>query len=199
MKTLLFKRAWKLYRENKGSLFSECLKESWNEYKLNKGEETMKTFKIKDWFYEKELSSYEFDMEGKRRENNKKYGCNYCCYKMTFTSENIIKETEKALLINPQPEFEVKEEEKEEISKRQIWIPKSLVEEIKSDFEYFQKLEGTAITNCKNIQTCYEIYKLKQCSIIEKADTNRYFKATNKENENEYIYFYTYKDELLEV
>ena len=128
----IMKRAWKLKKEFKNALFSECLKEAWKEVR------EMKTYIIKEWFYEKYLTGYDFKIAGNTRDARKKYNTVFCDYSRTFTENDIIRETEKALLVNIKPEVETKEEHKKE-----IWIPKSLVKEINNanSFEYFKNFD----------------------------------------------------------
>lgn len=161
MKKRLFIRAWELYRENKGSLFSECLRESWNEYKLNKNkgeEETMKTFKIKDWFYNKEFTGGLFNVT---EEYKKKCAVNFCNLAEVFEESDIIKETEKAVYVELKTEVETKE-----VSKK-VWIPKSQIEEINNygTFDYFkQKYNSCQIL--KSV-TGKEEYKIEQPTAID--------------------------------
>lgn len=96
MKTLLFKRAWELYKENDRALFSECLKESWKELK-----EVKKVY-IKDWF------RYRLDLG---------YG------KTTYSDClcRVLKETEKAYLL--EVEWFTLDGERDGVCDR--WVPKS--------------------------------------------------------------------------
>ena len=176
----IMKRAWELKKEFKNALFSECLKEAWKEVK------EMKTYIIKDWFYEKELTYNEFEIAGKIREVKKKYGTIFCSYSRTFTENDIIKETEKAMLVSIKPEVETEKEHKSE-----IWIPKSVVKEIDNanSFEYFKNFDKNTFGRIE-VKSLIDVYKLKQVAILKKADKTdiKYcIYATNKNNINDTI------------
>lgn len=110
-KSKIMKRAWNLLRGNsKMNSFSECLKKAWAEAK-----ETVKVtvrYSIKDWFYNKLV-------EEKRNGSWIVYS--------TFSKEDIVKETEKAVCVNMG--VYNASTGAESIYMKKCWIPKSCVYE----------------------------------------------------------------------
>lgn len=160
----------------------------------------MKIFKIADWLYNRELGgSHDYKIQGKIRENKRKYGTSYCGYSKFFTEKDILRVTEKAYQIKPKMQLECEIDENEYI-KQKMWVAKSQIEEVDTEygFDYFQNLENNFNHN-KEINDVIEIYFLKQVANIEKLEDHAiFYKAIDKKNENNYFIFETYYYDLIE-
>lgn len=182
----IMKRAWEMMKEANGALFSECLKEAWKESKQDNKDN--KVLEMSQWIFEqKMLDRYELKISGKTRENMKKYGCAYCGYKKQFSKENIVRETEKAYLVEVQSEFDTDDD------KEKVWIPKSQVNEVENfgTFDYFEKKfkDGSWV-----IENNYILFLIKTVANVEyvgKQHGTSYltYRATNKNDSSK---FFTY-------
>lgn len=111
----VFKKAWRMVKNN-GLTMSEALKRSWKSEKqrvkdLEFVATYMPTHRVKDWFYNKNFEKF----------NTRTTHCS-----QAFRMEDVVKESEKAICIAFEADY--KNGEGEVI--RNIWVPKSCVEEI---------------------------------------------------------------------
>lgn len=106
-KSEIMKKAWNIFRSTKKT-FSESLKEAWRQAK--EATKTVIRYLIPDWFMNK---------------NYEKVTTAHCrCYQ-TFSSDDIIKETEKAFCV--ELGMMTKSGSDTNYTKK-LWIPKSIVE-----------------------------------------------------------------------
>lgn len=106
-KSKIMKRAWQLFKSTVEN-FSECLKKAWAEAK--EAVKIIVKYSIKDWFYNKLVEE--------------KRSGNWIIYS-TFGSEDVVKETEKAVCV----EMGVYNASTgaESIYTKKCWIPKSCI------------------------------------------------------------------------
>ena len=110
-KSKIMKRAWNLFKGNaKMNNFSECLKKAWAEAK--EAVKVIVKYSIKDWFYKKLIEE--------------KRSGSWIVYN-TFSKEDVIKDTEKAVCVNMGVYNAATGAES--IYTKKCWIPKSCIYE----------------------------------------------------------------------